>query len=473
MKEDAMVNGLNGQQMLIGLLIGIVLLIFMVLKTKIQAFLALIITTVVIGVIGGMPLNTITLDNGTKFGILQSITSGFGNTLSSIGIIIGFGVMLGAIFEETGAAKRMALCFLKVFGKNKEEEAMAFTGFLVSIPIFCDSGFIILSPIAKAISKVTKKSLISLGVALAAGLVITHTMVPPTPGPLGVCGIFGIDVGEFILLALVLSIPMTIVAIIYARKYIAKKLNWIVNEKDEIVPAPVGTVASDDAINLDEKDLPSTFSSFLPILLPVVLILINTVSTAMKMTGGIFTILIFLGQPIVAVGIGLLTAIFVLGRKMSRKEILSFMEQGMMSAGIIMLVTGGGGALGQIIKDSGLGTYMAEGITAMHVPIILLPILISTVMRFIQGSGTVAMTTAASISAPIILASGANPVLSALACCVGSCFFSYFNDSYFWVVNRTLGVSEAKDQIRVWSITTTIIWAVGCLEVLLLSLVMH
>ena len=468
-----MVNGLNGQQMLIGLLIGIVLLIFMVLKTKIQAFLALIITTVVIGVIGGMPLNTITLDNGTKFGILQSITSGFGNTLSSIGIIIGFGVMLGAIFEETGAAKRMALCFLKVFGKNKEEEAMAFTGFLVSIPIFCDSGFIILSPIAKAISKVTKKSLISLGVALAAGLVITHTMVPPTPGPLGVCGIFGIDVGEFILLALVLSIPMTIVAIIYARKYIAKKLNWIVNEKDEIVPAPVGTVASDDAINLDEKDLPSTFSSFLPILLPVVLILINTVSTATKMTGGIFTILIFLGQPIVAVGSGLLTAIFVLGRKMSRKEILSFMEQGMMSAGIIMLVTGGGGALGQIIKDSGLGTYMAEGITAMHVPIILLPILISTVMRFIQGSGTVAMTTAASISAPIILASGANPVLSALACCVGSCFFSYFNDSYFWVVNRTLGVSEAKDQIRVWSITTTIIWAVGCLEVLLLSLVMH
>jgi len=473
MKEDAMVNGLNGQQMLIGLLIGIVLLIFMVLKTKIQAFLALIITTVVIGVIGGVPLNTITLDNGTKFGILQSITSGFGNTLSSIGIIIGFGVMLGAIFEETGAAKRMALCFLKVFGKNKEEEAMAFTGFLVSIPIFCDSGFIILSPIAKAISKVTKKSLISLGVALAAGLVITHTMVPPTPGPLGVCGIFGIDVGEFILLALVLSIPMTIVAIIYARKYIAKKLNWIVNEKDEIVPAPVGTVASDDAINLDEKDLPSTFSSFLPILLPVVLILINTVSTATKMTGGIFTILIFLGQPIVAVGIGLLTAIFVLGQKMSRKEILSFMEQGMMSAGIIMLVTGGGGALGQIIKDSGLGTYMAEGITAMHVPIILLPILISTVMRFIQGSGTVAMTTAASISAPVILASGANPVLSALACCVGSCFFSYFNDSYFWVVNRTLGVSEAKDQIRVWSITTTIIWAVGCLEVLLLSLVMH
>ena len=468
-----MVNGLHGGQMLLGLAIGIVLLIFMVLKTKIQAFLALIITTVVIGVIGGMPLNTITLENGTKFGILQSITSGFGNTLSSIGIIIGFGVMLGAIFEETGAAKRMALCFLKVFGKNKEEEALAFTGFLVSIPIFCDSGFIILSPIAKAISKVTKKSLISLGVALAAGLVITHTMVPPTPGPLGVCGIFGVDVGQFILLALVLSIPMTIVAILYARKYIAKKLNWIVNENDELVEAQAGSVELGKEINLGSENLPSTFSSFLPIVLPVILILMNTVFTAMKLMDGFFNILIFLGQPIVAVGIGLLTAIFILGKNMSRKEILASMEKGMMSAGIIMLVTGGGGALGQIIKDSGLGTYMAEGITAMNVPIILLPIVISTVMRFIQGSGTVAMTTAASISAPIILATGANPVVSALACCVGSCFFSYFNDSYFWVVNRTLGVSEAKDQIRVWSITTTIIWAVGCLEVIILSFIMH
>ena len=468
-----MVNGLHGEQMLLGLAIGIVLLIFMVLKTKIQAFLALIITTVVIGVIGGMPLNTITLENGTKFGILQSITSGFGNTLSSIGIIIGFGVMLGAIFEETGAAKRMALCFLKVFGKNKEEEALAFTGFLVSIPIFCDSGFIILSPIAKAISKVTKKSLISLGVALAAGLVITHTMVPPTPGPLGVCGIFGVDVGQFILLALVLSIPMTIVAILYARKYIAKKLNWIVNENDELVEAQAGSVELGKEINLGSENLPSTFSSFLPIVLPVILILMNTVFTAMKLMDGFFHILIFLGQPIVAVGIGLLSAIFILGKKMSRKDILSSMEKGMMSAGIIMLVTGGGGALGQIIKDSGLGTYMAEGITAMNVPIILLPLVISTVMRFIQGSGTVAMTTAASISAPIILATGANPVVSALACCVGSCFFSYFNDSYFWVVNRTLGVSEAMDQIRGWSSTTTILWAVGCLEVIILSFIMH
>ena len=208
-----MVNGLSGQRMLIALFLGIALLIVMVLKTKIQAFLALIITTVIVGVVGGMPLMNITLENGKTFGIVNSITSGFGGTLGSIGIIIGFGVMMGQLFEATGAAKRMAYTFLKLFGKGREEEALAFTGFLVSIPIFCDSGFVVLAPIAKALSKATKKSVVALGVALAAGLVITHSLVPPTPGPLGVCGIFGVDVGSYILASIVLAIPMAIACI--------------------------------------------------------------------------------------------------------------------------------------------------------------------------------------------------------------------------------------------------------------------
>jgi GntP family gluconate:H+ symporter len=181
-------------------------------------------------------------------------------------------------------------------------------------------------------------------------------------------------------------------------------------------------------------------------------------------------VLVFLGQPIIAVGIGLLIAIFTLGRRLERSVCIAEMEKGMMSAGIIMLVTGGGGALGQIIKDSGLGNYMASGLAKTAIPIIILPLLISTAMRFIQGSGTVAMTTAASISAPIIAASGASPLLGAIACCVGSLFFGYFNDSYFWVVNRTLGVSEAKEQLTIWSVTSTIAWAVGVVEVLILSI---
>lgn len=220
-----------------------------------------------------------------------------------------------------------------------------------------------------------------------------------------------------------------------------------------------------------KKVLPSTLQSFLPLIVPIVLILINTIASALGKTTGPMEILIFLGQPIVAVGLGLLVAIFGLGRNLDRHTALSEMEKGMMSAGIIMLVTGGG-ALGQIIKDSGLGTYIAEGLSQTAISIIILPLIISTLMRFIQGSGTVAMTTAASISAPIIVASGVSPLLGSIACCVGSLFFGYFNDSYFWVVNRTLGVKEAKDQLITWSVTSTIAWAVGVIEVLVLSFFM-
>lgn len=467
-----MVNGLSGERMLVGLAIGIAILIFLVLKTKVQAFLALIICTVIVGIVGGMPLSTITLEDGKAFGIVNSITTGFGGTLGSIGIIIGFGVMMGQLFEATGAAKRMAHTFLRLFGKKREEEALALTGFLVSIPIFCDSGFVVLAPIAKAISKATKKSIIGLGVALAAGLVITHSMVPPTPGPLGVCGIFDIDVGKFILLSLVLSLPMAIACIAYARLYLSKKYYRIPNDEGEIVELPYQEPDYENAFSMDVKGLPGTLESFLPLIVPIVLILINTVASALGKTEGFMEILIFLGQPIIAVGLGLLVVIFTLGRKLDRHTAVTEMERGMMSAGIIMLVTGGGGALGQIIKDSGLGTYMAEGLAKTAIPIIILPLLISTAMRFIQGSGTVAMTTAASISAPIVIAAGVSPLLGAVACCVGSLFFGYFNDSYFWVVNRTLGVSEAKDQLTIWSVTSTVAWAVGVVEVLILNIFM-
>ena len=470
-----MVNGLSGERMLIGLAIGIAVLIFLVLKTKIQAFLALIISTVVVGVIGGMPLTNITIEvDGVEktFGIVNSITSGFGGTLGSIGIIIGFGVMMGQIFEVTGAAKRMAHTFLKLFGKKREEEALALTGFLVSIPIFCDSGFVVLAPIAKAISKATKKSVIGLGTALAAGLVITHSLVPPTPGPLGVCGIFGVDVGKFILLTLVLALPMAIACIAYSRLFLSKKYYRIPNEEGEIVEMPYQEPNYEAAFSMDMTGVPGALESFMPLIIPIILILINTVATAMGKTEGFMNVLVFLGQPIVAVGLGLIVAILTLGRSLDRHEALTEMEKGMASAGIIMLVTGGGGALGQIIKDSGLGTFMAEGLAKTAIPIIILPLLIATAMRFIQGSGTVAMTTAASITAPIIAASGVSPILGAVACCVGSLFFGYFNDSYFWVVNRTLGVSEAKDQLRIWSVTSTVAWAVGVVEVLILNIFM-
>lgn len=454
---------MDGSRMIIALLIGIVVLILLILKTKVHAFLGLIIAAVTIGLLGGMDPTAIP----------TSIINGFGGTLGSIGIIIGFGVMMGQIFDKTGAAERMALTFIKLFGKKREHWAMAFTGFIVSIPIFCDSGFVVVSPIAKAISKKTRRSIVAIAGPLAAGLVITHSLIPPTPGPLGVAGTFGVDVGQFLLLGIVIALPMTICATLYSQ-WLGQRLYQIPadNEEGWERPAKIEEVV-DDSVLTPSRELPSTFESFLPLVAPILLILLNNIFAAIGVEGASRTAVTFLGTPIIAVGIGLLLAIFVLGRDLDRSTALAEMEQGIRSAGIIILVTGGGGALGQILKDSGTGNYVAELLAGTAIPIIVLPFIIATIVRFIQGSGTVAMVTAAGITAPILQAAGANMLLGAFAACIGSLFFSYFNDSYFWVVNNLMGIKDTKDQIRNWSVASTVAWGVGFIELLILSIFMH
>ncbi|NFQ67853.1 GntP family permease [Clostridium sporogenes] len=460
-------NTVAGNQMILGLIIGISILVFLILKTKIHTFLALIISAATTGLIGGMPPNK----------IIDSISKGFGGTLGSIGIIIGFGVMMGQIFEVSGAAERMARTFIKFLGKKREELALAITGFIVSIPIFCDSGFIILAPLAKAISKKTKKSVVSLGVALGLGLVITHSLVPPTPGPVGVAGIFGVSVGSFLLWGIPLAIPMAIAGMFYG-KYIGKKIYQIPgDEEDQWIRTEYQEPVYDFEHEEDNKELPSTFMAFAPIITPIILILINTILDVLIKQKSIapsgFTNMVqFLGSPIIAVGIGLVIAIYGLAGKLSKEDVINEMEKGIKSAGIIILVTGGGGALGMVLRDSGTGDYIAKLIAGSHMPVVLIPFIIASLVRLIQGSGTVAMITAASITAPIVAASNVNPILAALGACMGSLLFSYFNDSYFWVVNRSLGIKDAKEQIKVWSVTTTIAWAVGLVELIILSFIM-
>ena len=253
---------------IIGLIIGVILLITMVAKTKIHAFPALILSAIITGLIGGMDTTA----------IVKAITGGFGNTLSSIGIIIGFGVMMGQIFELSGAAETMALTFIKIFGKKREHIALAITGWVVSIPIFCDSGFILLSPIAKAISKKTSKSIFVLGYSLAVGLLISHHMILPTPGPLAATVNYGADLGQSILMGIIFCIPMLIGTLIYTN-YVGFKIyqipsddgGWIREEK------PNKKAGEDFELKPSRDDLPNAFLSFLPILLPIILILLGTV----------------------------------------------------------------------------------------------------------------------------------------------------------------------------------------------------
>ena len=275
-------------------------------------------------------------------------------------------------------------------------------------PIFCDSGFVILSPLAKAISKRTKISIVSLGIALASGLVITHSLVPPTPGPLGVAGTFNIDVGRFLLFNILVSIPMAIVCMLYG-KWLGKRIYQLPADSGDgwIRPAYQNRIDS-GADNTAAGKMPSTFLAFAPLFAPILLILLNTILSAMGYKTGFAGVLIFLGQPIIAVTIGLVFAIYTLTPGMSNKSVIGELEESIKAAGIIILVTGGGGALGQIIKSAGVGDYIAKGIAATAVPVILLPFLIATLVRFVQGSGTVAMLTAAGITAPIVEAAGGN-----------------------------------------------------------------
>ena len=443
-------------RMVAGLLVAITLLLFMILKTRIQAFPALIISALITGSLGGMP---------GEF-MIATISKGFGNTLGNIGIVIGFGVMMGSVLQLSGAAQKMAQVFIKLLGKGREALALVIIGLLVSLAVFCDSAFIVLLPLVKAISRSTGKSVVGLGSTLAMGLVISHSMIPPAVGPFGVVSQFGIGLGEYMLWAMLLAIPITFAGFIYTR-YVGRSIYQIPTEDGENFTREPLTVTSD---NIDEdQHLPSALASFAPIVTPIILILTATLVNEMKWDNTIAIMLKTMGHPIVAVGIGLLISIMALTNSFPRKEVVHHMENSIRSAGIILLVIGGGGALGMVLRDSGTGQIIAEYIVKIGVPGILLPLTISTLIRLIQGSGVVAMITAASITAPMIGTLGVNPIMAGLGCSIGSFMFSHFNDAYFWVVNRSLGVTEVKEQIKVWSITSTVLWAAGTVSLLIVN----
>ncbi|MFB5661054.1 GntP family permease [Alteribacillus sp. HJP-4] len=449
----------SGTQMIIGLLIGVFILIFLVLKTKIHAFVALLIAASITGLVGGMAPSD----------VIDTITAGFGSTLSTIGIVIGLGVMMGRILEVSGAAERMAYSFIKWLGRRKEEWAMALTGYVVSIPIFVDSAFVILMPLVKALSTKTGKSVIGLGVALGIGLTATHHIVPPTPGPLGVAGIFGVDVGMMMLWGLLFGIPILISGVFYAR-WIGKKIHQLPSEDGLDYVRPEKTLNLDEYYELQEsKDLPSFGISVAPLVVPILLIFANTTVGAIGLENGFAEYMAFFGSPVIAVTIGLIIAIYGLFGKVTQQDAMDRMEEGIKTAGIILLVTGAGGALGEVLRESGSGDYIGEQIAETALPAVLIPFFIATIVRLIQGSGTVAMITAASIAAPIIANMEVNMVFAAIAATLGSTIFSYFNDSLFWVVNRMLGIKNVKEQILVWSIPTTIAWGVSLVMLLIVN----
>lgn len=451
---------------IIGLAAAVALLIFFVIRTKVHALLALIIAASIAGLAAGMAPDA----------VISAITTGFGSTLGTIGLVIGLGVMMGRILEVSGAAEKLAYTLLKWVGKKKEEWALGVAGYLVSIPIFVDSAYVILSPLVKSLSRTTGRSVLTLGIALGGGLVVTHHAVPPTPGPLGAAGIFGVGVGEMIMWGIILTIPAAIAIVIYARVMGPRIEAMIEADTGEKLSPTEAFEEFQERATEREKELPSLFLSVLPIGLPILLILVNTISNNLTEAGVLnlpeawLSTAAFIGNPVIALLAGVLVSIYGLTRNQSRQGTLDDMEEGVKAAGIILLVTGAGGALGQVLRDSGTGDAIGEWASGLPLPTVLIPFVIATIVRVIQGSGTVAIITAASISAPVLAnVPDVNLVLAAQAAALGSMFFGYFNDSLFWVINRLLGVKNAKHQILTWSIPTTIGWAVSLVALLIAS----
>lgn len=483
--------------LLIALGVGIALVILIVLRTRLDAFVALLIASVVIGLIAGQSLPD----------IVGSIKTGFGDTLASIGIVIGLGIAIGKILEVSGAAQAIALAFLKLFGKGKEPWAMTSIGALISVPVFCDSGYVITNPLAKAIARVKRYGYATLGIALAGGMVITHHFVPPTPGPLGVAGIMGVSVGSVIIAGTILSVLMIPVVTLYAKWIGPKVENEVSAEVQEKVYGDVqehrasfagvgnrrGSATAPPA-DPDEEDMDlssmenpeldigekpegakphrvSALAGLIPLLVPIALIIMNTVVTAIDMGqqgteivddyepstwAGVF---VFLGDPVIALLIGLLLAVYVLLPRWSpRKLAHKWLGDAASDAGMILLITGAGGGLGQMLRDTGIGDALAAAIGGLPLPSFLLPFLIASIVRVAQGSGTVSMITAASVTTPVLGIIGLDPLVAVMSCVAGAMVCSYYNDSYFWVVTRFLGL-DGTAALKAHTGMTTVMWA--------------
>ncbi len=369
----------------------------------------------------------------TITGIVNAIQDGLGSTLKSTGIIIGLGVMMGGILEESGAAEKMAYSFIRAVGKKKEEWALA----------------------------------------MAAGLQLTHCLVPPTPGPTTAASMLDVDVGQMIIFGSLISILMLVVAVFYCQ-WIGKKIYQIPREdggfdRKEFKKEYIKSMDELEHL-MNEKQLPGLGVSIAPIVVPLILILANTI---LDLAGIEISLLAFLGSPIIALAIGTLLAIYGLMAKSDNKKVLNIMDNAIKSTGIIMLITGAGGSLGNVIKVSGVGNALGELVLKLPLPAVLIPFLIAALMRIALGSATVAITTAASLSAPLLGALSVSPLLMAISCCVGAISFSYFNDSGFWVWNGMFGVDDIQDQIRCKTAISMIMSVVGVVELLILSIFMH
>ncbi|AIY06897.1 gluconate transporter [Planococcus sp. PAMC 21323] len=443
---------MSGSMLIMVALAGIFLLLFLVIRTKLHAFVALLLVSLLVGIAAGMPLNE----------VITSIQNGMGGTLGFVAVVVGLGAMFGKMLEVSGGAERLASTMISKFGEDKAQWALGVTGFIVAIPVFFDVGFIILVPIVYGLARKTGKSLLHYGIPLLAGLAVTHSFIPPTPGPIAVAELVGAELGWVILFGVLAGIPAMILAGPVFGRFIGKKIHVLIPDYMELEKKEY------------DKELPSFAMITSLILIPLVLILFNTLSGVLLEEGNtVREILTFLGHPFVALTIATLLTFYLLGTKRgySRQEVQDIATKALEPAGIIILVTGAGGVFKQVLIDSGVGAVLGDMMGDSALPPIVLAFLIAAAVRVAQGSATVAMVTAAGLITPLLEIVGmTGPALGLIVIAIasGATVLSHVNDSGFWLVNRYFGM-DVKDTLKSWTIMETIIGLTGFVVVLIIS----
>jgi Gnt-I system low-affinity gluconate transporter len=431
---------------------AISLLLYLVIRTKLHAFVSLLLVSFLVGIASGMPLDE----------VIQSVQTGMGETLGFVAIVVGLGAMFGQMLEISGGAERLAQTLMRKFGQDKVPWALGITGFLIGTPIFFDVGFIILIPIVYRLAKKTGRSLVYYAIPLFAGLSVAHSFIPPTPGPIIVANLIGADLGWVILFGTIAGIPAMIIAGPLFGKYISNKIH----------------ITVPDYMNVEEfednQESPSIGIILTVILIPLVLILLNTFSTVLFPEDHIVRMICtFIGHPFVALLVSTLLVFYFLGFKsgFSRNEIQAIASKSLEPAGMIILITGAGGIFKQVLIDTGVGRVVADSMANSPLPLVSIAFLIAAIIRVAQGSATVAMVTSASLISPFITDLGLEgPVLGLIVISIasGATIASHVNDSGFWLINRYLGM-DVKDTLRSWTVMETIISLVAFSIVFMIS----
>ncbi len=421
----------NGPQLIWLTAAAIAVLLLLILVVKLHAFLALLISAMLLGLACGMPPEK----------VLKSIQTGFGDALGFIAVVVGLGAMIGRFLEHSGGGRALADWLLVRFGKDHAAWAMLVAAFLVGLPIFFEVGFIIMVPLVWNLARETRRSLLLYGLPMAAALTITHSLVPPHPAPAAASQMLGADLSHTILFGIAVSIPMAVVAGIFYATWVAKRI---------YIPVPEIASSSIEPV-ADAHRPPPLAAVVVLLLLPVVLIFGATIATLANVP--FRGAAVFIGHPFTALTIAALGAIWFLGirRGISRERTVKMAAESLAPMGALLCIMGGGGAFKQIIVDSGVGAYAGKLLISSAVSPLLVVYLISAAMRLAQGSATVAIITAAGIVAPMVKGiPGYSPDLIVLALCCGGTAFSHVNDSGFWLVNQYFGMTVPQT-LKTWT----------------------